>query len=105
MQPKLASVGIFCGSSAGRRPEYVEAARQTGRLLADQGISLVYGGANRGLMGAVADACLQAGGRAIGVMPRFLVDHEIAHRNLTELHIVESMHARKAMMASLADAF
>lgn len=76
-----------------------------GRLLAERGIELVYGGGNVGLMGRIADACLSKGGRAIGVIPKALVDKEIAHRGLTELHVVESMHARKALMADLADAF
>jgi len=99
------SVCVFCGSSLGRRPEYANAARALGGVLAERNLGLIYGGANRGLMGEVADACLAAGGRVVGVMPRFLVDHEIAHLGITELHVVESMHQRKAMMAGLADAF
>lgn len=101
----MRSVCVFCGSSLGRRPEYAEAAKALGRLIADRDLTLIYGGANCGLMGVVADACLASGGRVIGVMPRFLADHEIAHRGLTELHIVESMHQRKALMAALAEAF
>jgi uncharacterized protein (TIGR00730 family) len=96
---------VYCGSSAGLRPVYAEAARTLGRLLAAQGIELVYGGACRGLMGYLADAVLQAGGRAIGVIPQALVDLEVAHRGLTELRIVKSMHERKALMTDLADAF
>jgi uncharacterized protein (TIGR00730 family) len=96
---------VFCGSSLGVRPEYGEAAAQLGRVLAGSGIGLVYGGARVGLMGALADAVLAAGGEATGVMPRALVEKEIAHSGLTELHVVESMHERKTMMSDLADAF
>ncbi|MDR3764852.1 MAG: TIGR00730 family Rossman fold protein [Acidobacteriota bacterium] len=96
---------VFCGSSAGSRPEYIVAARELGRLLVQRGIGLVYGGASVGLMGALADAVLETGGEAIGVMPQFLVDHEIAHRGLTELRVTRSMHERKALMASLSDGF
>jgi uncharacterized protein (TIGR00730 family) len=101
----LQAVCVFCGSSLGRRAEYREAAEELGGLLARQGISLVYGGGNVGLMGVIANACLEAGGRVIGVMPRSMVDREIAHLGLTELHVVESMHERKALMADLSDAF
>jgi uncharacterized protein (TIGR00730 family) len=101
----LRRVCVFCGSSLGIQPAYAEAADDMGRLLAQRSIELVYGGGNVGLMGRLADACLSHGGRAIGVMPRSLVDKEIAHKGLTELHVVESMHARKALMADLADAF
>jgi uncharacterized protein (TIGR00730 family) len=96
---------VFCGSSLGIQPAYAQVADDLGRLLAQRGIELVYGGGNVGLMGRVADACLSHGGRAIGVMPRTLVEKEIAHSGLTELHVVESMHERKALMADLADAF
>jgi uncharacterized protein (TIGR00730 family) len=96
---------VFCGSSLGIQTSYAQEADHMGRLLAERGIELVYGGGNVGLMGRVADACLNQGGRAIGVMPRALFDKEIAHRGLTELHVVESMHQRKALMADLADAF
>jgi uncharacterized protein (TIGR00730 family) len=99
------SVCVFTGSSAGTRPEYREAARDLGRLLAERGIGLVYGGARVGLMGAVADAALEAGGSVIGVIPEALVAREIAHTALTELHVVGSMHERKALMADLSDAF
>jgi uncharacterized protein (TIGR00730 family) len=96
---------VFCGSSLGIQAVYGRVADEMGRLLAERGIELVYGGGNVGLMGRVADACLSQGGRVIGVMPRALVEKEIAHRGLTELRVVESMHERKAMMADLADAF
>jgi uncharacterized protein (TIGR00730 family) len=98
-------VCVFCGSSLGNQPAYAQAADDIGRLLAERGIELVYGGGNVGLMGRIADACLHHGGRAIGVIPRNLVEKEIAHSGLTNLHVVESMHERKALMADLADAF
>jgi uncharacterized protein (TIGR00730 family) len=98
-------VCVFCGSSEGVRPQYREAALALGRAIAARGDELVYGGSKVGLMGAVADATLAAGGRAIGVLPRALRDKEIAHEGLSELHIVESMHQRKAMMADLSGAF
>jgi uncharacterized protein (TIGR00730 family) len=98
-------VCIFCGSSPGNRPVYVEAARSVGRLLAGRGLELVYGGAHVGLMGAVADAALTAGGHVIGVIPQSLVNREIAHTKIPDLRIVASMHERKAMMESLSDAF
>jgi uncharacterized protein (TIGR00730 family) len=96
---------VFCGSASGRAPAYSAAARDLGQLLAKRGIGLVYGGGNVGLMGELADAVLDAGGRAIGVIPQQLVDREIAHGGLTELHVVENLHQRKALMAELADAF
>ncbi len=101
----LKSLCVFCGSSSGTNPAYSEAARQVGRLLAAQAIELVYGGGNVGLMGALADACLEAGGRVVGIIPRALADKEVAHQGLTELVIVSSMHERKARMAARADAF
>ena len=101
----LRSVCVFCGSSVGNQPTYAEAARALGAELARRDIALVYGGGNVGLMGIVADAALGAGGRVLGVMPRHLVEREIAHGTLTELHVVDSMHSRKQMMADLADAF
>jgi len=101
----LQRVCIFCGSSAGTQPVYEQTARSVGQSLAQCGIGLVYGGAKVGLMGILADACLREGGRVAGVMPRALVEKEIAHRGLTELHVVASMHERKALMADLADAF
>jgi len=102
---ELRAICVFCGSSPGLRAEYAEAARALGSLLARRGITLVYGGSDVGLMKIVADACLEAGGQVIGVIPRTLVDREIAHRGLTKLHVVESMHERKALMADLSDAF
>ena len=96
---------VFCGSNAGRRPAYSEAARAMGELLARRGITLVYGGGRVGLMGVIADACLAAGGKVIGVIPRLLQEKELAHHTLTEMHVVGTMHERKAMMADLADGF
>jgi uncharacterized protein (TIGR00730 family) len=96
---------VFCGSSVGFRPEYAEAARSVGKLLATRGIGLVYGGSNAGLMKQLADSCLAAGGEVIGVIPQSLVDKERAHHGITKLYIVQSMHERKAMMADVADGF
>jgi uncharacterized protein (TIGR00730 family) len=96
---------VFCGSSIGSRAVYQQAAIQFGSELARSGIGLVYGGSRVGLMGVLADSVLGAGGEVIGVMPRALVEKEIAHTALTHLHVVESMHERKALMADLADAF
>jgi uncharacterized protein (TIGR00730 family) len=96
---------VFCGSTSGRRPVYATAARDLGTLLARRGIGLVYGGGKVGLMGALADAALAAGGEVIGVIPRFLLDKEVGHRGVTDLRVVDTMHERKALMASLADAF
>ncbi len=96
---------VFCGSNSGANPAYVEAARDLGRALAQRGIGLVYGGGNIGLMGALADAVMTAGGEAIGVIPEALMRKELGHRGVTELRVVGSMHERKAMMADLADGF
>lgn len=101
----LSAVAVFCGSSLGASPSYAEAARLTGRTLAEWGIDVVYGGGHVGLMGIVADAALEAGGRVVGVIPRQLDERELTHRGLSELHVVESMHERKQVMADLADAF
>ncbi|MCW2771534.1 MAG: family Rossman fold protein [Aeromicrobium sp.] len=101
----LGAVAVFCGSSFGNDPAYEAAARLTGRTLAERGIDVIYGGGHVGLMGAVADAAVEAGGRVIGVIPRQLDDRELAHDGLTELHVVESMHERKQLMADLSDAF
>lgn len=101
----LHRVCVFCGSNLGGDKVYEQAARTLGRLIGGRGIELVYGGAKVGLMGVIADACLNAGGRVIGVMPSALVDKEIAHGGLTELRVVGSMHERKAAMADLSDAF
>ncbi len=95
---------VFCGSSPGRRAEYHEGATELGRILAARELEVVYGGASVGLMGAVADGALAAGGAVIGVIPSRLVEHEIAHAGLTKLHVVETMHERKALMAELSDA-
>jgi uncharacterized protein (TIGR00730 family) len=96
---------VFCGSSPGLRPTYIEAARRLGTMLAGSGITVVFGGGSVGLMGALADATLSAGGKVIGVIPRGLVGRELGHGALTELRIVDSMHDRKAVMSELADAF
>ena len=94
---------VFCASSPGFDPKYVQSAQAVGRFLAAQNITLVYGGGCVGLMGALADTVLEMGGEAIGVIPRFLMDLEVGHRGLTELIIVESMHERKLKMAELCD--
>ncbi len=98
-------VCVFCGSSPGQGPVYLEAARAMGRVLAGRGIGLVYGGGSVGLMGAMADAALAAGGEVVGVIPRALQLRELAHAGLTTLHVVGSMHERKARMAELSDGF
>ena len=101
---------VFCGASRGRKPVYQDTSARLGRTLAEQGIELVYGGGNVGLMGIVANACLDAGGRVIGVIPKSLVGREVEgeaveHAGVTRLEIVDSMHTRKARMAELADGF
>jgi hypothetical protein len=96
---------IYCGSSTGRNPVFADATRRLGSELAARGIDIVYGGGNVGLMGVVADAVLAAGGRVTGVIPHGLVAREMAHQGLTQLHVVASMHERKALMAELADGF
>jgi uncharacterized protein (TIGR00730 family) len=96
---------VFCGSSAGSQPEYRACAQQLGTELTLRKIGLVYGGGNVGLMGAIADSVLDAGGEVIGVIPEHLMTREIGHKRLTKLHIVRSMHERKALMADLSDAF
>lgn len=96
---------VFCGSSAGSQPEYRTCAEQLGAELARRKIGLVYGGGNVGLMGAIADSVLETGGEAVGVIPEHLMSREIGHKRLTKLHIVHSMHERKALMADLSDAF
>jgi uncharacterized protein (TIGR00730 family) len=103
--PKLKRICVFCGSSVGARPAYREAAQRLGELLAERGIGVVFGGGGIGLMGAVADAALAKGGEVIGVIPESLVRREIGHRGVTKLHVVETMHQRKALMADLSDAF
>jgi uncharacterized protein (TIGR00730 family) len=101
----IRSVCVFCGASSGTDPRYAAAAAVVGERLAHRGIRLVFGGGRRGLMGTVADAALAAGGRVVGVIPRGLVDRELAHTGLTELRVVETLHERKALMAELSDGF
>lgn len=98
-------VCVFCGSNVGARPAYADSARALGRLLVERGLGLVYGGGNVGLMGVVADAVLEAGGEVIGVIPHALMAREIGHLGVTTMHVVDSMHERKALMAEHADAF
>ncbi|MGZ8994369.1 MAG: LOG family protein [Burkholderiaceae bacterium] len=99
------AVCVFCGSQPGRRAEYVAAAREMARLLAQSGLELVYGGGHVGLMGALADAALAHGGRVVGVIPEHLMRPEVAHQRLTELIVVDSMHTRKQTMARRSHAF
>jgi uncharacterized protein (TIGR00730 family) len=96
---------VFCGSSQGKNAVHVHAARQLGELLVGRGLGLVFGGGHVGLMGVVAEAVLRHGGEAVGVIPQALVDRELAYDGLTQLHVVETMHQRKALMADLADGF
>ena len=105
MTIKLGALCVFCGANPGARPEYAAAGEALGRLLAERGIDLVYGGGSIGMMGSVARAALAAGGRVIGVIPERLERKELAQKGLTELHVVGSMHERKAMTADRADAF
>ena len=102
---RLRSICVFCGASPGANPIYAEAAAELGRSLAKAGVTLVYGGGEVGLMGVVADAAMAAGGEVIGVIPQSLQDSEIGHKGLTRLEVVSGMHARKARMAELSDAF
>jgi len=101
----MKSICVYCGSSSGAQPIYIEQARLLGTCMAQAGLALVYGGASVGLMGAVADAALAAGGNVIGVMPTSLIEKEIDHKGLSELHVVSNMHTRKAKMAELSDGF
>ena len=101
----MKSICVYCGSSPGRNPAYAKAAKNLGRELALRGIRLIYGGASVGIMGTVADAVLQHGGQAVGVIPESLKRKEVAHLHLTELHVTSSMHERKMMMADLSDGF
>jgi uncharacterized protein (TIGR00730 family) len=105
MDPPLKRICVFCGANTGSRPEYANAARELASLMASRGIGLVYGGGNIGLMGIIADAMLEAGGEVIGVIPASLVAREVAHRGVTELRVVQTMHERKALMNELSDAF
>jgi len=102
---KIKKICVYCGSSPGRNPAYLQAAESLARVMCERGIGLVYGGAAIGVMGAVANAVLEGGGEAIGVIPSSLAVKEVAHSSLTELHVVASMHDRKAMMAELSDGF
>ena len=99
------SIAIFCGSALGSDPIFSETARQVGHTIAEQGKTLVYGGGRSGLMGIVADSALEAGGQVIGVIPHVLVDRELAHQGLTELHVVKDMQERKLKMSALSDGF
>ena len=101
----ISALCVFCGSSIGNRAAFGSAAAELGRFISAANITLVYGGGRVGLMGVLADSVLRAGGKVIGVMPKSLVDREIAHKGLSELHAVDTMHQRKEKMASLADAF
>ncbi len=101
----MKKICVFCGSSSGGKPIYLETAKKLGKELSEQGFELIYGGARIGLMGAIADEVLRYGGKVIGVIPKDLMDREVAHLGLTKLHVVASMHDRKALMADLADGF
>ena len=101
----LRNIAVFCASASGANPAYARAAAELGQQIAARGIGLIYGGSNAGLMHAVAQATLDAGGDVVGVIPEVLVDKEVAHHGLTELHIVDTMHTRKALMSDRADAF
>lgn len=101
----LRSICVFCGSQSGVRDTYTTAARALGTELAQRGVEIIFGGGHVGLMGALADAALQAGGRVVGIIPQHLMTPEVAHQGLTELCVVDSMHARKQLMAARADAF
>lgn len=103
--PAFSSLCVFCGSSSGADPRFSERASAFGAFLARAGIRVVYGGGHVGLMGTLADATLDAGGEVVGVIPQKLVERELAHATLSELHVVTTMHERKALMASLADGF
>jgi uncharacterized protein (TIGR00730 family) len=103
--PRITSLCVYCGSSSGTHPEYAERAYAFGQLLAARGIAMVYGGGRVGLMGKVADGVLAGGGRVVGVIPRHLMDKEVGHTGLSELHVVETMHERKTRMFELSDAF
>ena len=98
-------LAVYCGSATPAEPVYIESARQVGRTLAERGIGVVYGGGRLGLMGAVADSALEAGGEVIGIIPQALVSAEVAHRGLSELHVVETMHQRKQAFTDLSDGF
>ncbi len=101
----MKNITVFCGSSSGFRPEYAEAAKNLARRLVEKNIRLVYGGGNVGLMGIIADEVMRRGGEVVGIIPDSLFRREVGKREITELHVVDSMHERKAMMAELADGF
>jgi len=101
----LKRLAVYCGSATPADPSYIDLARTVGRALAERGIGVVYGGGKLGLMGAIADAALEAGGEVIGVIPEALVNAEVAHRGCTELHKVQTMHQRKALFTDLSDGF
>ncbi|MCP4337722.1 MAG: TIGR00730 family Rossman fold protein [Desulfobulbaceae bacterium] len=101
----MKNICVYCGSSPGKRPEYIESARVLAHELVKNGIGLVYGGASVGIMGEIADTVLAGGGEVIGVIPQALVDKEVSHNGLTKLHVVESMHERKTIMADISDGF
>ena len=101
----MKDICVFCGSSYGLKEIYIQQAKALGHLIAKNGLSLVYGGGNVGLMGVIADEVLKNGGKVIGVIPEFLKDKEVGHTQLTEMHVVNSMHERKLLMAELSDAF
>ena len=101
----MSTICVYCGSSPGTDPAFLQSAREVGALIAQRGHSLVYGGGNVGLMGAVADAVLAAGGQVVGVIPDNFVSQKLEHQGLTKLHVVSTMHQRKALMASLANGF
>tara|TARA_R110000868_G_scaffold53744_5_gene168567 strand:- start:6665 stop:7246 length:582 start_codon:yes stop_codon:yes gene_type:complete len=101
----MKSICVYCGSNPGLDPEFAAASRDVGARIAEAGLTIVYGGGRVGLMGEVADGALEAGGKVLGVIPEFLALKEIAHLGLTDLYVVQSMHARKAKMAFLSDAF
>ena len=105
MKNKLRTLCVYCGASSGHAPVYADAARLLGKTLADYQITLVYGGGRVGLMGIVADAVMNAGGKVIGVIPKALMDTEVGHEHISELRVVKDMHERKALMAEHADAF
>ncbi|KAA9021611.1 LOG family protein [Niallia endozanthoxylica] len=101
----MKGIAVYCGSRSGASDVYIEGAKSLGMELARRKMTLIYGGSSAGMMGAVADSCLEAGGRVVGVMPQFLDNREKSHKNLSELIIVESMHERKSKMSELADGF
>jgi uncharacterized protein (TIGR00730 family) len=101
----IKSLCLFCGSSPGANPAYQDSAKHFGETLAAQKITLVYGGGSVGLMGIAADACLANGGKVIGVIPRMLMEKEVGHDRVTEMHVVETMHERKALMTQISDGF